>query len=149
MSQSGLSAFDHSLHTTHKWLKELMESLRWEDRQHAYHALRAVLHVLRDHLTIDEVANLGAQLPLLIRGMYYEGWHPSKRSQRKRKKAEFLEVVSEELPFTTDCPIETIVREVFQVLSHHVSQGEIEDVKHLLSRECRALWEDEWFPTSL
>jgi hypothetical protein len=62
---------------TNSWLKELMELMGWEDRHRAYHALRVVLHALRDHLTIDEVVTLGAQLPMLVRGFYYEGWHPT------------------------------------------------------------------------
>jgi uncharacterized protein (DUF2267 family) len=69
--------FDRTLYKTHTWLKEIMEVLGTEDRHRAYMALRAVLHALRDRLTVEEVAQLGAQLPMLIRGLYYEGWDRS------------------------------------------------------------------------
>ena len=141
MSQSGLSTFDHTLHATHIWLSELMSTLGWEERQHAYHALRATLQVLRDQLTIEEVADLGAQLPMLVRGFYYEGWKPG-RSQRARKKQEFLDRVASKIPFQLNHPMETVVREVFGVLSSHISQVEIDDVKNILSRKCRELWEE-------
>ncbi len=88
MSLTGLSQFDTTIHATNTWLKDLMERLGWEDRHRAYQAFRAVLHALRDHLTVDEVATLGAQLPLLIRGIYYEGWHPADKPLRERKKEE-------------------------------------------------------------
>jgi uncharacterized protein (DUF2267 family) len=31
-----------------------------------------VLHALRDRLTVEEASDLAAQLPMLIRGLYYE-----------------------------------------------------------------------------
>ena len=44
------------------------------DRRSAYRALRSVLHVLRDRLTPEQAVHLGAQLPLLVRGIFYDGW---------------------------------------------------------------------------
>ncbi|MGZ3297329.1 MAG: DUF2267 domain-containing protein, partial [Xanthobacteraceae bacterium] len=67
---------DETLHKTNIWLKEIDEVVG-SGRRGAYQALRAVLHCLRDRLTIDEAAQLGDQLPMLIRGIYYEGWHPA------------------------------------------------------------------------
>lgn len=77
MSATGLEVFDRTLHKTHAWLKAIMEELGTEDRHKAYLALRAVLHALRDRLTVEEVAQLAAQLPMLVRGLYYEGWDPT------------------------------------------------------------------------
>src|SRR5687767_3948670 len=96
MSQTGLAAFDTTLHATNEWLKELMEGLGYTDRQKAYHALREVLHALRDRLPVDAVAALGAQLPLLVRGVYYEGWHPGDKPF-KQHHDQFLGRVAESL----------------------------------------------------
>jgi uncharacterized protein (DUF2267 family) len=79
MSTTDLEVFDTTVHKTNSWLHELMEELGWSDRHKAYLALRATLHALRDRLTVQGVAQLGAQLPMLIRGFYYEGWVPSRR----------------------------------------------------------------------
>ena len=76
MSATGLEVFDRSLQETNIWLDEIMEDVG-PDRQRAYHVLRAVLHTLRDRLTVEEAAHLSAQLPLLVRGIYYEGWRPA------------------------------------------------------------------------
>jgi uncharacterized protein (DUF2267 family) len=75
MSESGVAALDHTIQETNIWLKELAERLHLQDRHHAYAALRAVLHALRDRLTPETAVHLGAQLPMLVRGLYYEGWH--------------------------------------------------------------------------
>ncbi len=64
----------------------------------AYSALRAVLHALRDRLTAQQATHLGAQLPLLVRGIYYEGWHAAQKPTGDRQVDEFLTRVAAELP---------------------------------------------------
>src|SRR5260370_882976 len=68
MSTTGLEVFDRAVHKTNIWLKDFMEMLDYADRHEAYLALRATLHALRERLTIDEVAQFAAQLPMLVRG---------------------------------------------------------------------------------
>src|SRR5690554_5212950 len=95
MSSTGLAAFDSSLQKTHEWLNQIMEELGTDSKQKAYLALRAVLHSLRDRLTVDEAAHLGAQLPLIVRGIYYEGWKPAQIFLKLRSLQEFLQHVRE------------------------------------------------------
>ncbi|MCS6927126.1 MAG: DUF2267 domain-containing protein, partial [Candidatus Binatia bacterium] len=91
MSTTGLEIFDTTLQKTHIWLNDVMQELGWEEERHrAYLALRTVLHALRDRLTLEEAVDLGAQLPMLIRGFYYEGWTPHRVPRRERHKEEFL-----------------------------------------------------------
>lgn len=132
--------FSNTLQKTHLWLKDLMEELRWEDQHRAYLALRATLHALRDRLTVDEATHLGAQLPMLIRGFYYEGWSPAGKPVKERRKEEFCAHVKEYFKKEEDIDVEKIVRGVFKVLSKRVTEGEIEDVKHILPPELRELW---------
>lgn len=139
MSQTGLSEFDNAVQKTNIWLKDLMERMRWQDRHRAYSALRVVLHALRDHLSVDEVVALGAQLPMLVRGFYYEGWQPADKPLKERKKEAFLSHISEAFR-DPDIDPEQVVRAVFQVLTDHMTIGEIEGVKHCLPREIRSLW---------
>ena len=99
-----------------------------------------VLHALRDRLTVDEAADLGAQLPLLIRGLYYEGWDPSSTPVKERHREVFLHHIT--AAFQGDAGIfpEGIAWAVFKVLERHVSSGEIKDILHVLPREIRSLW---------
>jgi uncharacterized protein (DUF2267 family) len=113
----------------------------WQDRQRGYHALRAVLHALRDRLPVDQVAALGAQLPLLVRGCYYEGWHPAGKPVKEHREA-FLAHVRKELGDPGVDP-EDVTRVVFQVLAGHVTAGEIEHVRDTLPADIRALWSEE------
>jgi len=85
---SRVDVIDRSVEKTHIWLGDLAEELGSEDRQYAYRVLRAFLHALRDHLPVDEAASLAAQLPIFIRGVFYEGWDPS--GTPPRAAAEFL-----------------------------------------------------------
>ena len=130
----------NTLQKTHLWLKDLMEELRWDDQHRAYLALRATLHALRDRLTVDEATHLGAQLPMLIRGFYYEGWSPAGKPVKERRKEEFCAHVKEYFKKEEDIDAEQIVRGVFKVLAKRVTEGEIEDVKHILPPELRELW---------
>src|SRR5918996_3501248 len=140
MSATGLDVFDTTLQKTHIWLKDLMQVLGTEDRHRAYLALRATLHALRDRLTVEEVAQLGAQLPMLIRGFYYEGWDPTGKPLRVRHREQFLERILQEFRRDDDIDPEEVARAVFMVLEKRVTEGEIEDVKHVLPTEIRDLW---------
>jgi len=117
-----------------------MLRMGWNDRHRAYYALRGVLHALRDRLPVNEAAALAAQLPMLVRGFYYEGWHPTGKPVKERKKADFLAHVANELKDHPEIDPERVTQAVFQVLAKHVTSGEIESVKQILPAEIRSLW---------
>ena len=139
MSQTGLSEFDASIHKTNIWLKDLLMQLRWHDRHRAYHALRVVLHALRDHLPVDQVADLGSQLPMLVRGFYYDGWRPAGKPLKDRKREAFIALVARQFD-DPDVDPEKVVGAVFRVLNTHLSAGQVECVMHCLPEELRSLW---------
>ncbi|MGE5162789.1 MAG: DUF2267 domain-containing protein [Sphingobacteriales bacterium] len=140
MSSSGLPVFDETVQLSNVWLNELMEELGWKDKKRAYRVLRATLHALRDRLTPHEAIHLGAQLPMLIRGFYYEGWHMKETAPPEHTKQAFFDHVHAELRDDPGLDTERPVREVFKLLARKISPGEVEDVKHILPAEVRALW---------
>jgi uncharacterized protein (DUF2267 family) len=139
MSTTGLDVFDKTVQTTNIWLKEIMTELGC-DRRHAYRALGAVLRTLRDRLTVDEAAQLGDQLPILVRGLYYDQWHSATNPDRTRKLDVFLGNIASALADLDPMDPEEVTRVVFAVLAHHVADGEIDQVKHMLPSDIQRLW---------
>lgn len=140
MSEWRFSTFDKTLDKTNRVLKEIESAYGWpkERRNQSYEVLRVVLHTLRDRLTIDEAAQLGAQLPLLIRGVYYEGWDPS-RVPQKMDREEFLRRVRQNVRYRIEGGTEHLVRVVLQALRHYVSEGEWADVRSSVPADVRAV----------
>lgn len=143
MSEVGISSIDQSVQETSIWLKALMEQLHDENRHHAYSALRAVLHALRDRLTPDSAVHLGAQLPMLIRGIYYEGWRIAEKPVKDRTVDEFAARIQEELPplFPRD-PV-TTAKAVFVVLFDKLDPGATAKVVQQLPVPLRSLWPEQ------
>ena len=140
MNTDRLESIDHTVHLTHIWINELDEMLGWSDKSRSYRLLRTVLQTLRDWLPVNESADLAAQLPALLRGVYYEHWRPATTPVKQRSKAEFLARVDH--AFVGDPILYTAeaVSIVFQFLSGKVSAGEIADVRHALPADLRGLW---------
>jgi uncharacterized protein (DUF2267 family) len=139
MSATGLDVFDHTLQTTNIWLDDLMETLGWTERQNALHALRTVLHAVRDHLPVNDGAHFSAQLPLLVRGVFFEGWQPAKTPLKERSGDQFLARVNDSFLLDVEAEGRQIVAAVFRVLAKHVSAGEMEKVLHALPSGIREL----------
>ena len=135
-------ALDRAVAHVHPWLLHAQRVLGCEDREHAFSALRRTLHALRDRLPVTEAAHLGAQLPVLLRGVFYEGWRPAAAQRRDRSREEFLADIVRGLPGLPHPP-EAMARAAFQAIEAMVSPGEVEDVKQALPRHVRALWVEE------
>jgi uncharacterized protein (DUF2267 family) len=140
MSANGLEVFDKTLGTTHVWLNEICDDLG-PDKQVAWKVLSVVLHKLRDRLTLGLAAHLGAQLPLLVRGVYYDQFEPGKLPTECNNREEFIQEVAEWLTDTRPVDPDQAVRSVFKVLSRHVSEGQIQKVKDALPRSLRQSWD--------
>jgi uncharacterized protein (DUF2267 family) len=141
MSATGLEVFDRTLQTTHIWLDEIIEDLH-TDRQTAWHVLGAVMRSLRDRLPPGLSAHLSAELPLLVRGSYFDQWRPAAENLKTRSLAEFLERVSDGLRDTKPIGSLDAVRTVFAVLERHLDRGQSQKVRQALPEEIRALWPD-------
>lgn len=137
---TGLDTFDKTVQESNLWLKDLMERLHSQDRHHAYSTLRAVLHSLRDRIGPENAAHLGAQLPMLLRGLYYEGWDPSGKPTKERHEAQFLARVGEELPRADEAEVEQGVYAAFDVLAKHIDRGAAVKLAVILPQELRKFW---------
>ena len=133
------ASLSHAVQLTQQWLKELRNNGDLDDEAAALSALRAVLHQLRDRLTPEEAIDLAAQLPLIVRGIYFEAWRPVRTPQKLHTREEFIGGVAHKLhPYPIAA--EAAVRDVFALLTHHCDPGEIADVVDQLPTEIKELW---------
>jgi uncharacterized protein (DUF2267 family) len=128
----------HGVQQTQEWIKELRDNADLADEAEALSVLRNVLHQLRDRLTPEEAVQLGAQLPVILRGVYYEGWRPS-RTPEKVHRTQFLDEVGTKLLPRRINP-DSAVRDVFALMAHHCDPNEIADVIDQLPADLKDLW---------
>ena len=140
MDETGISAFETTVHKTNAWLGELMQTLETSDRQRAYRALSTTLHALRDHLPLHQVIEVSAHLPTLIRGLYFEGWNPTMSARPLRTLDAFLTPIHEAFRDQHVSYAERAARAVFKLLADKFNEGEVDKLKQVLPAAVRALW---------
>ena len=136
---TGIEVLDASVRATQDWIEDLTRRLGWHDRARACLALLAVLHALRDCLPRDEAIYIGAQLPALLRGFYYEGWHPGGRAAAKGRGA-FLERIQDGVHRDPAVDAEQVARAVFALLAARMPAAELEDAKAATPGPLHNLW---------
>ena len=140
MSATGLEVFDRTLQTTNIWLNEIMDRIG-PDRQAAWKVLSTVLHKLRDRLPVELAAHLGAQLPLLVRGVYYDQFEPAQMPSECRAPEEFVDEVGECLTEIRAVDPEEAIAAVLGVLNRHLSEGQVAKVRSALPKGLRLVWD--------
>ncbi|MFC7396692.1 DUF2267 domain-containing protein [Chelatococcus sp. GCM10030263] len=141
MSATGLEVFDKSIQTTNIWLNEISEEIG-PDRKLAWRALGVVLRTLRDRLPADEAAHLAAQLPLVVRGAYYDQYRPALQPVPLRSREEFVECVAGGLEGERPVDPDAVTRTVLTVVGRHIDAGEVEQLRQSLPKAIRTLWPD-------
>ncbi len=117
-----------------------MQELQIYDGAHAWALLGATLHALRDRLQPQSAAHLGAQLPMLIRGLYYEHWPVAAAPVKERHKAAFLQHLAATFPPGPAADPERVAHAVFGVIRENIDHGAVEKLAKLLPKELRDLW---------
>ena len=137
---TGLDTFDKTVQESNLWLKDIMDRLGTTDRHHAYSSLRAVLHAMRDRIGAESAAHLGAQLPTLLRGLYYEGWDPTDKPTKERHEKAFLAHIARELPRAEEGEVEQGVLAVLDVLSKHIDRSAAVKIAAMFPQDLRKFW---------
>jgi len=140
MGDTQLAVLDHTIQLTNVWLKKMMAEHHFETRHDAYGALRAVLHALRDRLTPEQAVHFGAQLPILVRGVYYEGWRITEKPASDRQVDEFVLRVAAELPPQFPRDALGVTRAVFHLLWEELDPGETAKIIDTLPAALKGLW---------
>ena len=133
-------SIDHTAQLTREWLSEFARLLDWNDEHRTYRLLRVALQALRDCLDVNEGAQLAAQLPTLIRGLYYEGWQPARTPVAERNREAFLLRIASAFTKEPIADPEEAVCCFFRLLNARISRGEVDDVRMRLPKSLRELW---------
>lgn len=137
---TGLPIFDTTVQETNEWLRLVEAKLPPCSRQQAYGALRAVLHVLRDRLPMDAVLGLSAQLPMLLRGVFLEGWRPGEGPSDIRDPQDFAKAVAGRLPPSFPREPSGAAEAVFAAMAARLDPGEVAKLIQHLPTALRILW---------
>lgn len=137
MSSTGVSSLDASIDKANAWLADIDAGFGTTDRRLAYRVLRAWLHCLRDRLTVEVAAHFAAQLPELLRGVFFDGWSPA-RVPQKLGRAEYLARFAREARIH-DSDVAKAARIVTAVARRHVSAGAVAQAFGLLPADLREL----------
>jgi uncharacterized protein (DUF2267 family) len=141
MSTHGLEVLETSTQKTHEWIAQVAAATHTE-KGDAYKALRAVLQTTRDRLPVNDAVHFAAQLPMLLRGLYFEGWAPAS-VPIKFSRDGFLQEVRNKI--VTDHAVDPlrITQNVFSVIRSHVGVAETEKIKHCFPKDMQTLWPDQ------
>lgn len=131
-----------SIHKIYDWLYDVSDNCEWVDINKSLVALRAVLHQLRNHLPLNESVHFSAQLPLLIKGLYFENWNPNVTSPKERSREDFLYSLKEELKMHPEIDPEEAMKGVATTLARKLSNGEITKLTNTLPKGIRSFFEE-------
>lgn len=139
-AESGTEIFSKTFQKTNVWLREIAQELETDDPHRAYVSLRAVLQTLRDRLPLKEAIELGSQLPMLVRGFYYERWN-ALDLPIKYNREEFVSQVESYFENESGIDPNEVIRAVLIVLNRYISEGQMRDVRVSFPKEIRELFE--------
>lgn len=142
MSAQGLEVIDHTVQLTHEWINELRDRLGWSSSRDALRLLRVTMAQIRDHLQHQEAVQFSAQMPLLVRGMFFEGWNLAHTPLRDRNADHFVAAIETQVSDIYDWRGIQDIAAVFKTLNNRISEGEIQDVKAQLPKSICDMWPD-------
>ena len=140
MSHTGIAVLDGATQQANTWLNDLHQTAHLDSKKQACRLLRATLHTRRDWVNADQAADLGAQLPVLLRGIYYEGWNPSAKAKHTRNKDAFVANVQSEFKADPLWNPDLAIGAVFVLLDRHVGSGQLTQMRKALQKPLRELW---------
>ena len=133
--------FDTSLQQAHEWLHAVGGELGTSNERSACAVLRAALHVIRDSLTMAQALELGDRLPVLVRGLYYEGWHLKNGLETKLTPEEAMASASQDLRWHNELPSqEETLRAAFNALRRLLPQDQVQNLLQAPPVSIQRLW---------
>jgi uncharacterized protein (DUF2267 family) len=142
MTVASVHSVERTVHKTNEWIHDVEHELAVDDPAYAWRGLHGYLQVLRDRLTPSEAAQLAAELPQLLRGVFYEGFDPDHVPERIRDRDTFLELLAERGHFEGPGEAAHVAAATTRVLRKRIAPGEIDDVLSQLPEGIRQVLQE-------
>ena len=117
------------------FLSQLADELNMpKNKTRTLHILKAVLHGIRNRISPEESAQFMAQLPMLLKAVYVDGWQIGKHQKRINTLEEFVDEVYDlggaykGLAFGDRIEAERGIQSVLKILKNYISEGEFNDI---------------------
>lgn len=136
MSSTNLN-FEKFTQDAYEYMNELSANLGHPDEQNRVLIIwRAVLHSIRDRITLGESFQLFAPLPMIFKGVYVEGWQYSTKPSKnfdsiKEFKNEVKALQSQygEAEFSWSKSTEEIISITINSLDRYLEDEQLEHIK--------------------
>lgn len=140
--ETGESKLLHEVVVVRQWVSDLMARLEWKEREPSYRALLAGLHAVRDCLSKDDAIHLGLALPLLLRGLYFDGWRGSRGPAPSRTRKGFIERIHEAVSRDPGIDPDLLAHALFALLADRLPALEIENMRAATPAALHVYWPD-------
>ena len=136
-----VNLFDKQCQEANHFIKDLAMQLGTpEDIDHAVRVLRYVFRALRRRLVPDESLHIVSQLPLILKGIYVDGWNIYEPLSEAKTFDEFLYDIRNnerkaDVDFTNYDLAKKKISAVFNALKKIISGGELDHFRDELPKE--------------
>jgi uncharacterized protein (DUF2267 family) len=140
MTTPGIN-LDRSVDEMDAWLDGVMQTLQTDNRQRAYQALEGTLPALRERLSSETASTFGRQMPVLIRGLFFNDPDTPDADHDHSELERFFATVR--APFSANLRIDAhaIAAAVFDVLDEQFSAEETAKIRAELPADLQRLWQ--------
>jgi uncharacterized protein (DUF2267 family) len=129
MIDTNVRAINKSLHETNDWLEAYMKKCSLDDHEQAYSVMRATFHAIRDRIPEDEATDFAAQLPMIIRGFYFEGFNPEDVPKKIRDENEFFfDYLGSKIADSIDIDPRLAFNKLFELCGEHITSAQVDHV---------------------
>lgn len=132
---TGSDPFEGAMTTAARWLEDVRAEIGTTDVRLAHRVLRAWLHAVRDRLPVEAAAHLAAQLPVLLRGEFYEGWEPHQVPMKYHADELVARIAFEALVSEPDAG--KYASMVTEALRRHLTPGLVDEILSDLPHDVR------------
>lgn len=139
MESSNLG-FDKYVHDANEYFKYLATKLGHPDEQNRVVFIwRAVMHTIRDRIHISESIDLISPLPMILKGMYVEGWkyhdkplYDFETLEQMKTQVKALQNKYGEARFDWSKPTDEIISITLESLEKYVPAEQMEQIRNQL-----------------